>query len=66
MLTFTLDISSVIAAEKDEPNAAIYVEHLIEMARAEKIGIFITSGFEVDQRTASDHQRQANLDFLRC
>jgi hypothetical protein len=63
MLTFTLDTSCVLAAVNNE-TAGHYVEQLVEFARAGEIAIAITSGFEVDQRRASDEQRRANLEYL--
>jgi hypothetical protein len=60
---FTLDTSCVIAAVGGEP-ASNQIEELVELARSEKIGIVITSGFEVDQRRATDERRQANLEWL--
>ena len=63
VLSFTLDTSSVIAGANSEPSAP-YVDQLVEMALAGKIGIFITSGFEVDQRRASVEQRRVNLEYL--
>jgi hypothetical protein len=63
MLTFTLDTSCVIAAVKQEP-AGRDVEQLVELARAGKVVIAIASGYDVDQRRASDKQRRSNLEYL--
>jgi hypothetical protein len=63
MRRLTLDTSCVIAAVKGEP-AASDIEELVELARSGQIDIVITSGFEVDQRRASDERRRANLEWL--
>jgi hypothetical protein len=60
---FTLDTSCVLAAVGGEP-ASNQIEELVELARSGKIGIIITSGFDVDQRRATDTRRQANLEWL--
>jgi hypothetical protein len=60
---FTLDTSCIIAAVGGEQGSD-QIEELVELARSEKIGIFITSGFEVDQRSATNERRQANLEWL--
>jgi hypothetical protein len=44
--------------------ASNQIEELVERARSGKISIVITSGFEVDQRRASDEKRRANLEWL--
>jgi hypothetical protein len=64
MVTFTLDTNSVIAAAKNEKLDGPYVDRLVELARAGKIALTRTSGFEADQRTASPDQRRDNLDYL--
>ena len=51
MRRFTLDTSCIIAAVGGEP-ASNQIEELVDLARSGKIGIVITSGFDVDQRTA--------------
>jgi hypothetical protein len=63
MRRFTLDTSCIIAAVKGEP-AARDIEQLAELARSGQIDIAITSGFDVDQRRASDERRRANLEWL--
>jgi hypothetical protein len=63
MRHFTLDTSCVIAAVKGEP-AAPDIDELAELARSGQIHIVITSGFDVDQRGASDERRRANLEWL--
>jgi hypothetical protein len=63
MRRFTLDTSCVVAAVGEEP-AGDQIEELVELARSGKIGIVITSGFEVDQRRATNNRRQANLEWL--
>jgi hypothetical protein len=60
---FTLDTSCIIAAVRGEQGSN-HIEELVELARSGKIGIVITSGFEVDQRRASNERRQANLEWL--
>jgi hypothetical protein len=60
---FTLDTSCILAAVGGEP-ASNQIEELVQLARSGKIGIVITSGFEVDQRRASDEKRHANLEWL--
>jgi hypothetical protein len=64
MVTFTLDTNSVIAAAKNEKLDGPSVDQLVELARAGKITIARTSGFEADQRKASPDQRRDNLDYL--
>jgi hypothetical protein len=66
MRRFTLDTSCIIAAVKGEAAepAARDIEQLAELARSGQIEIAITSGFEVDQRRASDERRRANLEWL--
>jgi hypothetical protein len=63
VMTFTLDTSAVLAAVNDEPEAGD-IDQLVELARLGHIRIAITSGFEVDQRRATDDQRRLNLDYL--
>jgi hypothetical protein len=63
MRRFTLDTSCIVAAVGGEP-ASNQIEELVELARSGKIGIVITSGFDVDQRTATNERRQANLEWL--
>jgi predicted nucleic acid-binding protein len=60
---FTLDTSCIIAAVGGEQGSN-EIEELVELARSGKIGIVITSGFDVDQRRASNERRQANLEWL--
>ena len=43
---------------------AVHIDRLVELARAGQITLAITSGFEVDQRTASEERRRANLAYL--
>jgi hypothetical protein len=62
---FTLDTSCIIAAVGGGQGSD-QIEELVELARSEKIGIFITSGFEVDQRNATNERHQANLEWLAC
>ena len=62
-MTLTLDTSVVIAGVGKEPEAP-YIDRLIELERAGKIKIAITSGFEADQVRASDQQRKRNLGYL--
>jgi hypothetical protein len=66
MRRFTLDTTCIIAAVKGESAepAARDIEQLVEFARSGRIDIAITSGFEVDQRRASDERRRANLEWL--
>jgi hypothetical protein len=64
MVTLTLDTDSVIAAANNEKPDGPAVERLVELARAGKITIARTSGFEADQRKASPDQRRGNLDYL--
>jgi hypothetical protein len=45
----------VIAAVGEEQGSN-QIEERVELARSGKIGIVITSGFEVDQRRASDEK----------
>src|SRR6188472_417818 len=59
----TLDTSCIIAAVGGE-QCSNEIEELVELARSGKIGIVITSGFDVDQRRASNERRQANLEWL--
>jgi len=63
MRRFTLDTSCIIAAVGGEPTSN-QIEELVDLARSGKIGIVITSGFDVDQRTATDKRRQANVEWL--
>jgi hypothetical protein len=63
VLKLTLDTNCIIAGAQGEPNA-VYVDQLAELARAGRVTISITSGFGVDQRTASPERRQANLAYL--
>ena len=58
-----LDTSCILAAVGGE-SAGNQIDELVELARSGKIGIVITSGFEVDQRKASNEKRQANLEWL--
>jgi hypothetical protein len=58
-----LDTSCIIAAVGGEQGSN-EIEELVELARSGKIGIVITSGFDVDQRRASNERRQANLEWL--
>jgi hypothetical protein len=58
-----LDARCVLAAVGGKP-ASKQIEELVELARSGKIGIVITSGFELDQRRATDKRRQANLEWL--
>jgi hypothetical protein len=60
---FTLDTTCIIAAVGGEQGSN-QIEELVELARSGKIGIVITSGFEVDQRRATNERRQANLEWL--
>jgi hypothetical protein len=63
MRRFTLDTSCIIAAVGGQRGGA-QIEELVELARSGKIGIVITSGFDVDQRKATDKRRRANLEWL--
>lgn len=63
MRRFTLDTSCIIAAVGGQ-RGGNQIEELVELARSGKIGIVITSGFEVDQRRATNKRRQANLEWL--
>jgi hypothetical protein len=64
MRLFTLDTYCVIAAVKGEEPAGSDIDQLVELARSGQISIVITSGFEVDQRRASEERRRANLEWL--
>ena len=58
-----METSIVLAGVRHEPEAP-YVDRLIELERAGKIDIFVTSGFDADQVRASDEQRRRNIEYL--
>jgi hypothetical protein len=63
MLTLTLDTSCVIHAAQRQEQAEL-VDQLVEAARAEQVGLWLTTVFYRDQERASATNSAANLAWL--
>lgn len=63
MLQVTLDTACIIDAAEGT-HAASEIHELVQLARDGKIGVCLTSGFEVDQVRASEENYRRNLAWL--
>ncbi|MGI5348827.1 hypothetical protein ACQEU8_11610 [Streptomyces sp. CA-250714] len=63
MLRLTLDTNCVVDAVMNQGYAS-EVNQLVELARANRVGLWLTSGFQADQSISKKHNYQANLQWL--
>ena len=63
ILRFTLDTSCVIAAAQDQ-GYRDEVDKLVDLAKAGRVELWLTSAFTYDQSTARDDRRRTNLQWL--
>jgi hypothetical protein len=63
MLRLTLDTNSVIDAAQAQPRGPQVLE-LVDLAHQDRVGLWITEAFTVDQETAPLDKAQRNLEWL--
>jgi hypothetical protein len=63
MLRLTLDTACVIDAAQGSEHSA-EIDHLVALARAGPVGLWLTSAFAADQSRASKEDYQTNLQWL--
>jgi hypothetical protein len=63
MLRLTLDTVCVIDAAQGGGHRA-EIDQIVNLARAGRVGLWLTSAFDADQARASDENYQANMQWL--
>lgn len=63
MLRLTLDTVCVSAAAQGGGHRA-EIDQIVNLARAGRVGLWLTSAFDADQARASDENYQANMQWL--
>jgi hypothetical protein len=63
MMRFTLDTTCVIHAAQGQRYGP-QIDELVDLARSNRVGLWITTAFTVDQETASPENLRCNLEWL--